>query len=44
MPSAEEQKKIGTYFYTLDTLIEKHATHIQKLQQIKTAYLEEMFA
>jgi type I restriction enzyme S subunit len=38
-----EQKKIGTYFRTLDELISKHATQFQKLQQIKSACLEKMF-
>ena len=39
----EEQKKIGTYFRTLDTLITKHATQLQKLKQLKSACLEKMF-
>lgn len=38
-----EQQKIGTYFRTLDALIFKHATQLQKLQQIKSACLEKMF-
>ena len=38
-----EQQKIGTYFRTLDSLISKHATQLQKLQQIKSACLEKMF-
>ena len=38
-----EQKKIGTHFRTLDELISKHATQLQKLQQIKSACLEKMF-
>jgi len=38
-----EQQKISTYFRTLDTLIAKHATQLQKLQQIKSACLEKMF-
>jgi len=42
-PCAEEQRKIGTYFHTLDALIEKHASQIQKLQQIKSACLDGMF-
>lgn len=41
--SQEEQGKIGVYFRTLDALISKHATQIQKLQQIKFACLEKMF-
>ena len=39
----EEQQKIGSYFRTLDELIAKHATQLQKLQQIKSACLEKMF-
>jgi len=38
-----EQQKIGTYFRTLDELISKHTTQLQKLQQIKSACLEKMF-
>lgn len=38
-----EQQKIGTYFRTFDSLISKHATQLQKLQQIKSACLEKMF-
>lgn len=43
IPTPEEQKKIGTYFRTLDELISQHATQLQKLQQIKSACLEKMF-
>lgn len=42
-PFVEEQEKIGTYFRTLDSLISKHATQLQKLHQIKSACLERMF-
>ena len=42
-PKEDEQKKIGTYFRTLDELITKHASQLQKLQQIKSACLEKMF-
>ena len=38
-----EQQEIGTYFRTLDELISKHATQLQKLKQIKSACLEKMF-
>lgn len=38
-----EQQKIGNYFRTLDELIAKHATKLQKLQQIKSACLNRMF-
>lgn len=40
---AREQKKIGEYLHTLETLIHKHATQLEKLQQIKLACLDEMF-
>lgn len=43
-PTRDEQQKIGTYFRTLDELIAQHATQLQKLQQIKSACLEKMFA
>jgi type I restriction enzyme, S subunit len=43
IPAFEEQEKIGTYFRTLDELISKHATQLQKLKQIKSACLEKMF-
>lgn len=39
-----EQQKIGSYFRTLDALIAQHATQTKKLQQIKSACLEKMFA
>lgn len=39
-----EQRRIGAYFYNLDKLIRGYATQIQKLRQIKAAFLEEMFA
>ncbi len=42
-PALDEQTQIGKYFRTLDALISKHATQLQKLQQIKSACLEKMF-
>lgn len=42
-PCAGEQKKIGAYFLSLDTLIARHAAQVQKLHQIKLACLDEMF-
>lgn len=42
-PRLDEQKKIGTYFRTLDELISRHAIQLQKLKQIKSACLEKMF-
>ena len=44
IPGIDEQKKIGSYFFNLTELIAKHAVQIQKLRQIKSALLEEMFA
>lgn len=44
LPGKGEQQKIGTYFRQLDELISKHAIQLQKLQQIKSACLEKMFA
>ena len=39
----EEQKIIGRYFHQLDELIFRHATHLEKLKQVKAACLEKMF-
>jgi type I restriction enzyme S subunit len=41
--SLKEQRKIGTYFRTLDGLISKRALQLEKLKQIKSACLEKMF-
>lgn len=38
-----EQRKIGAYFCAIETMIFKHATQVQKLQQIKLACLDELF-
>ncbi len=43
IPSPKEQKKIGAYFRNIDALIVQHAAQIQKLRQIRSACLEEMF-
>lgn len=40
---ALEQRKIGDYLRMLEIITHKHATKIQKLQQIKLACLDEMF-
>ncbi len=42
-PSKAEQEKIGNYFQFLDNLITLHQRKLEKLQNIKTAYLNEMF-
>ena len=43
VPSLPEQQQIGTYFQQLDTLITLHQRKVDKLQQVKKAYLCEMF-
>lgn len=43
-PKSEvEQERIGAYFKNLDHLITLHQRKLEKLQDIKKAYLEEMF-
>ena len=42
-PTVDEQKKIGTYFDTLDHLITLHQRKYDKLQIIKKSMLEKMF-
>jgi len=43
-PKSEiEQTKIGHYFFQLDNLITHHQHKLDKLQNIKKAYLNEMF-
>lgn len=41
--SWDEQSKIGGYFSSLDTLITLHQCKLNKLEEIKSAYLNEMF-
>ena len=43
MPSKTEQKAIGRYFEKLDNLITLHQRKLEKLKNIKKAYLNEMF-
>ena len=43
LPSLEEQRKIGKFFDTLDSLITLHQRELEKLQSIKKALLEKMF-
>ncbi|HIW33181.1 MAG TPA: restriction endonuclease subunit S [Candidatus Paenibacillus intestinavium] len=43
LPKIEEQKKIGRFFVNLDNLITLHQRKLEKLQNIKQAYLNEMF-
>lgn len=43
LPNEEEQKKIGDFFAQLDHLITLHKRKLEKLQNLKKAYLNEMF-
>lgn len=43
VPSEQEQKKIGELFRQIDNLIAIHQRKLEKLQNIKKAYLNEMF-
>ncbi|MFS8210841.1 restriction endonuclease subunit S [Paenibacillus sp. S29] len=43
LPNEEEQKEIGVFFSKLDHLITLHQRKLEKLQNIKRAYLNEMF-
>ena len=43
MPSIEEQQKIGQFFKNLDDQIAIEEKKLEKLKQMKEAYLEEMF-
>ena len=43
IPSVEEQNQIGTFFSNLDNLITLHQRKLEKLKNIKKAYLNEMF-
>ncbi|WP_046722003.1 restriction endonuclease subunit S, partial [Heyndrickxia coagulans] len=43
VPIFDEQKKIGGFFKELDHLITLHQRKLEKLQNIKEAYLNEMF-
>ncbi|WP_115047898.1 restriction endonuclease subunit S [Xanthomonas arboricola] len=44
IPGIDEQQKLGSYFNSLAELITKHAVLLQKLRQIKSAFLKDMFA
>ena len=43
VPDIDEQKKISAYFSNLDHLIALHQHKLEKLQNIKQAYLNELF-
>lgn len=42
-PTIKEQEEIGNFFNQLDKLITLHQRKLQKLEDIKKAYLNEMF-
>lgn len=42
-PSNFEQKKLGEFFHTIDALISNHQHKLDKLKNLKKAYLSEMF-
>ncbi|QOH30107.1 restriction endonuclease subunit S [Streptococcus thermophilus] len=42
-PSNFEQKKLGDFFQTIDSLISLHQHKLDKLKNLKKAYLSEMF-
>jgi len=43
LPAYSEQKKIGAFFQSLDSLISLHQRELDKLKNIKKACLEKMF-
>ena len=43
VPCLEEQQQIGAYFSNIDNLITLHQRKLEKLKNIKQAYLNEMF-
>jgi type I restriction enzyme S subunit len=44
MPKIDEQRKIGSFFVAVDRLITLHQRELKKLQNIKKALLDNMFA
>nr|WP_312579603.1 restriction endonuclease subunit S [Sedimentibacter sp.] len=43
LPTSAEQEKIGIFFNSLDNLITLHQRKLEKLENIKKAFLNEMF-
>ena len=43
LPAYNEQTQIGKYFETLDTLLNLYQHKIEKLKNLKKAFLEKMF-
>mgnify|MGYP001405290257 CR=1 FL=1 len=42
-PTLAEQKKIGSFFHQLENLITLHQRKLEKLQELKKGYLQQMF-
>lgn len=43
LPTINEQKKLGNFFQTIDSLITLHQHKLDKLKSLKKAYLAELF-
>lgn len=43
MPKSDEQKLIGSYFSNIDHIITLHQSKLEKLKNLKEAFLEKMF-
>jgi len=43
MPSLAEQKAIGSFFITMDNQITALSAKIERLKEMKAAYLQKMF-
>lgn len=43
IPNIEEQQKIGTFFKQLDDALALHQRKLEKLKQLKQAYLQQLF-
>ena len=44
MPEYDEQKKIGLFFFDLNSLIESQREHLEKTRQIKYSFMNGLFA
>ena len=42
-PDYQEQQKIGCFFFNIEEMIMQCMTRLEKLKQIKTACLDNMF-
>lgn len=43
LPTIDEQKKLGNFFQTIDSLISLHQHKLDKLKNLKKSYLAELF-